>query len=371
MAELGRIWPRLGFAAAKVADALATGGVLTILLETGNSIYPKRERVRPGLDWNLSYGTVYSREIPNLLRIYVYGEQIYLPQVPIFLPDCDFDPEKVSIELLPDDYAAKHRIEEVLTEYKRTSKGKIFFDGENARLVSVSDDKFIFQGCSYFDYIATNLSLDHPYGMFGSLRKQVHGTGSLEPLHQSLLANSTGVNGLVFSSDGYLVLQRRRWNVLVRPGQICPGFSGTVDKADIVGANVHGGKLAHLDSAREMVEELGVASRHVSHCRFLGVTRELIRGGKPEMFYSVDLSMSKSDIEKCYAKDIEGDPLFIPFGTFGSGLGLEGKTPPVEISKLLELMAKQVQGRFSLPLITNLVLWHRACWRRNDGRPSS
>jgi hypothetical protein len=356
-----KIWTRLGIAAARIADTQMSGGVLTILFETASSFYREITQRDSALDWNLQYHTIYHAELPNLLQVQSPEGITVLPQATAFLPDRGFDASAMRIELAPTDFAAPFVVSEVLEKCKTAAKDKILFDGENARLTMVDGNRACFQGSSYFDYVATNLALDYRNGDAPSLRSQINGQGRLEPLNESVLANATGVDGLLFSVDGYLVLQRRRRNVLVRPGQICAGWSGTIDKSDIVNAIHAGGTFDHLDATREMVEEIGISRRHIKALQFLGVTRELVRGGAPEMFYAADVALPRAEIERCYPRDKEGDLIFVPLGFSGRVAGPHSSGAAMSFTGLLEELAAHIKDPLSLPLVTNLALWHRWC----------
>jgi hypothetical protein len=356
------VWMRLGIGALKIADTQISSGALTVLFETSHSLWKERHRDRvEGLDWELEYHLAYPVEMPNLLKVDDSALAPVLPQVPLFLPEPGFDPKSVQLVLAEADFRAEFVVQEVVDSYEAVAlaRGKLFFNGENARLLQADAERFVFQGSFYFDYLGTNLALDIEHRPFGSRRRQISPEGALESLAESVLANATGINGLMFTSDGRMVLQRRGDNVIIRPSQICPGFSGTIDKDDIENALGRGGSLADLRAAREMVEETGVSYSEVKMVKFLGVTRELIRGGAPEMFYALDLNVSHASIMNRHRKDNEGELLFVDLGVYGRAAGLP-KSSGMTLNQVLVHLADAVQGKHSLPLITNLVLWHRA-----------
>lgn len=358
MHRLDHVLRQLGLGMLRLADANILNGSINILFETGSSIY-RDTRPPGGVNWRLPYQTIYPGELDRLLRSDASVKSAALPHVPLFLPDKGFDPRRVRLRLVTPDFSPRFRVTETLEIYKRNASRKMFFDGENARLIEAGTSRFSFQGSRYFDYISTNLSLDSGNTVFGTLRQQIHPRGLLEPISESQLANATGINGLVFSCDGHLVLQRRRDNVLIRPGELCSGFSGTVDKLDVSVAVDRGATLANLDATRELVEEIGVDRDQIGECTFLGVSRELVRGGKPEMFYAVDVNLTKSELTRCYPRDKEGDLVFVPFGFSGSSR--PGSAAVADTLDLLGTIASCLKGQLSLPLMANLVLWQRWC----------
>ena len=218
----------------------------------------------------------------------------------------------------------------------------------------------VFQKSFYFDYLKTNLSLDVSIASYNSLRKLITQNGILENLDVSILANATGINGLIFSSDGYMIIQQRKNNVLIRPGEICSGFSGTIDFIDINHVNEAGGTLDKLDILREMVEELGVNRDEIKSRKFLGITRELIRGGTPEFFYAVDVNLTGEEIISRIPKDKEGFIKKVQLGTFACSELTCRENLADYFWEFIKTIKKDFGGTLSIPFLTNLVLWYKS-----------
>lgn len=218
------ILKRLGIAAFRFADAAKTGGALSTALDGAYNLFQAGKIANSphnpsdGLNWDFPCAGFYRAERDNFITFEEDGEAPFvLPQVPVFMPRPGFDVGASSVELENQHFVAPMRVDPVLELHKKWAKEhehNLLFDGENARLIGVSEKSLRFQGCSYFDYVSTNLALDYPLDVGGSLRKQVHAQGRLEPLEASMLANSCGVNGLVFSRDGQLIIQHRSRHVL-------------------------------------------------------------------------------------------------------------------------------------------------------------
>jgi len=116
-----------------------------------------------------------------------------------------------------------------------------------------------------------------------------------------------------------------------------------------------------MDVVREMVEEVGIDYSNVSSRCFLGITRELVRGGKPEMFYSVDVNLPSDMILQGYRKDKEGTIKRVHFGKFGCSTPSEyhRRKLPEQFWRLVGTIRERGKGSISLPLLTNLVLWYQ------------
>jgi 8-oxo-dGTP pyrophosphatase MutT (NUDIX family) len=145
---------------------------------------------------------------------------------------------------------------------------------------------------------------------------------------------------------------------------LCSGFSGTVDKIDINHAIAAGGRLSHLDAPREMVEELGIQRREIRQRHFLGITRELIRGGAPEMFYAIDVDLSADEIVHRIPRDHEGIVKTVFLGPYARSIvaPADAARLPESFWRLVEAIQSSGSGPMSIPLLTNLILWYqRAC----------
>jgi hypothetical protein len=327
------------------------------------------------LDWVYPWPTLYQYQHSVLWVVDQDGHRLFLPQVVIIAPASVCE-SSVHVQLVEPNFKAPIQIEDGFEFYRYLAHdgiGKRLFDGENARLLgwNVVSKTLFFQGAWYFDYLKTNLALDLRTLTMGSLREHLAQGGTIEDLSDSKLANPTGINGLIFSNDGHMIFQARLENVLVRPGELCSGFSGTVDKTDIIWAVNDGGSLDKLDAPRELVEELGINRRDILSRRFLGLTRELVRGGQPELFYSVDVALASDAILARLPQHCEGSVKKTFFGTFATSTPRE--LARARLPECFWSLVRQIQidgnGPISVPLLTNLVLWYQlACPTRSGNQ---
>jgi hypothetical protein len=272
------------------------------------------------------------------------------------------DERRIQLEVIGDEFQPSRPVAGAVEFYDARAKsiGCPFFPDDCARLVGWNrrNRTLLFQRCSYFSYAATNLAMDCPQPVFGTLRKTHSDQGTLPDLMDNVLANLAGINCLVFSNDGYMIVQKRE-KVLIRPGEACSGASGTVTFMDIQHACGSGGRLANLDALREKTEELGLSRSYHRKRRFLGASRELIRGGAPEFFYSIDVDMKAEEICGLRRQDVEGERHAIPSGGLKS---IIDSTSGIEELKrhfwaLREEIIRRTKAPMSVPLLTNLVFW--------------
>jgi hypothetical protein len=339
-----------------------------------------RGHIPSPLDWNVDWGHYYSRENDVLWLRDDKGREVFYPQKLVLDGRHVQSDADILIVADPSVFRPAQTEPEALEFYraeKERTKAR-FFNGENARLVEVSPTKWVFQRVGYFDYLTTNLALD-------GLRKQkLRGLdidkGCLRPLANSCYANSTGINSLVFTSDGYAVFMVRNGQVLVRPGEICSGYSGTIDYPDVKEAETNPRfNLKGVEIDREGQEECAFWGTEVTKRRLLGVTRELVRGGTPEVFYAVELDIKWEDLKGRTPADKEGSLFAVNFTPKFAKCYPDGELVD-RVDDLLwhwmhdlvtgaqrTLKARNTPAVVSVPLFTNIALWLLCAGCKNVG----
>lgn len=308
------------------------------------------------------------RECDNILT--VQGPEtdnvVRLPAAVVLDSSDVTDEEDVLITLSDEPFHAHTVSAAAFDEFRKAAKssGKSFYNSQTARLQDVTSSGPItlgFQPATYFDYVRTNMAMDFDDPLHGSLRAELHADHRLEPLAESSLANHLGINGLVFTSDATMIVQCRGSKVLTNPGQACPGFSGAVTEDDVERAMVgrqHVGRLSDVHVYRELTEELGVRPRTIRSRRFMGLSRELLRGGKPEIFYSLDLDLTAADVLSSTPKEREGTVFAVPLRAASSELTpREARNYRRGFTELVGLIESTTQSEASMPLLTNLAFW--------------
>lgn len=286
------------------------------------------------------------------------GEVVVLPHVVEAGP---WDPgagEDVPIRARPGFHLPRVSVPSALNEWNRRADAagvvRPFSPPKGlARLCRAGPEGLVFQQVDYRDYVQTNLALDLDVGGGATLRDREVWQHCLVPLHRSDLANVVGTGVLLFTSDGFLVVQRRRTQkVLFRAGEVCAAGSGTLEWSDVLQC---AGTLGDLDLFREAWEESG--AREPVRPQLLAVTRELVRLD-PGIWMASDLSAEAAtvlseDWER-QRRDKEGSLHLVPMGEFGCALPARPPTP-AEFWASIEAIAEI--GPPSVPLLANLALW--------------
>lgn len=350
------IWKEFGLTVAKWADSTFLYGVGQLASDVYSSVVRAIKQTSSPLNWAYPWPETYENQNAILWVNDVDGCPIFLPQVLIVEQSKELDETKIKVELAPQQFQPKTSIDSAEDFYQMSSR----YIKQTARLMDWKPESrtLVFQACLYSYYVGTNLALDSPVPVIGTLREHTSIDGRIELLQVSKLANTTGINGLIFSKDGYMIFQKRSSNVLVRPRELCSGFSGTIEIADVEYRKT----LNEVNILREMFEETGIVRDYVLRCKFLGLTRELIRGGAPEMFYSVDTKLSAKEILSQVPRDREGYIQQIELGPFGSTeiARYDAERLPKYFWRLVRHVQKIGNGPISVPFLTNLVLWYKS-----------
>lgn len=322
------------------------------------------------VDWQLEdWPQIYINELNSVVKLPYRDENHLLPQVLIFnnierklgLSQIGFKLKEKPFELKDNIRALTEDSFEQLLKYLREKKR--YSNEENLRLVNILERgkkvEFEVQPVEYKYYVHTNLVLDaKSKGKDQTLREYLHSDGRLEELNDSPLANNLGVNMLLFTSDGSLVLQIRSKSVAFRTGELCSSASGTISLTDVLTDTT----LRDMPKLREAFEELGVKKSDVpkDQISLLAITRELIRGGEPEMFIFAKMNLSEKELlrrrrdarDKWEAKNL----VFFHFGK----IAYEDLTKKSKVHGFLckvdEFIDKYIEES-SIPLLTNLALW--------------
>ena len=358
-----------------LTETLSGGWVRLSLLE--RIIHALGRSLSPVKYLNLSPEELKKRYYEETLISLSIGQEYFeLPQTWVF-DNTERRLPLSSFELIVDETSPEYKIPlqigskaSTLLEIQKKLQKRQLFDSTTIRLNGIKESDgqvyLLVSKAHYFDYLATNFSIDALLqGWSKSLRDTVHPYPRLCKLEESLLANHVGIGVLVFTADGFLVLPvRSRAGVNIRRGEIGPSISGATNfNRDIIN------NLSNLVSPclREGTEELGIETSNfsISDTALLGITRELLRGGKPELFFSTTLDITANELRETFRKaEHRYETSQIKLFEFRSTLHrmpAEKEKPEYYWSLMNEFTQclKQFGKQMSLPALTNLVLWFK------------
>lgn len=148
----------------------------------------------------------------------------------------------------------------------------------------------------YFEYLLTNMIPEATLSGV-SIRSwlEPEKSESISSLPTAQAENHLGLSALFYTQDGYVLLGHRHDGNTVFKGEWSPSVSGAanLDTCRVGGVDAYNAKQFFMQEAKEEILNLFpglLTSEQVKDLRFLGATRELIRMGKPEIFFAHQLS---------------------------------------------------------------------------------
>lgn len=168
-----------------------------------------------------------------------------------------------------------------------------------------------FKKSFYYNYLATNMlpEMQLPGGL--TYRSLLEPGPSLSTLNTALPENHLGLSCLIRTNDGGLIIPRRSQHTNVFKGQLSPSVSGVANLGTC--RNAEGAYTALAWLLQELSEELPFLYNApdifaeplhniASQALFLGMTRELRRCGKPEVFFFLPLEVSTEQVLSLWDK---------------------------------------------------------------------
>ncbi len=195
----------------------------------------------------------------------------------------------------------------------RKDEGK-WLNADAVRISSVKPSGlFTCESASYFDQVATNLTMDWRSGLIeggGTIRSsddlERPVNGALVPLEDSNLANTVGTAVMFYDRNLRRALVRTRagWQAAVGPGLHCTA-SGALEVTHLVGGD-HGIEFFLPGTQLEILRETGLTSD--KYLLFpVAFARELPRGGKPQLFYAAVCLVDEAEFFSACSSAYEAD----------------------------------------------------------------
>lgn len=219
-------------------------------------------------------------------------------------------------------FISEGALEQTLLRFNANSTKKFDYNGSTLSLKSIetpADDPkhqitFNFRKSTYFSYLATNMlpEVKLPGGV--SYREMLEPGPKLHAFENASVENHIGLSCMFLTTDDYFIIPVRNHNVTVFKGQLSPSVSGAGNLSTCSNPDhssfspmawlIHetAEELPFLQRKTPNVETLPIPYRELEHAfedaRFLGLSRELRRCGKPELFFSYALKMDSTQVRK-------------------------------------------------------------------------
>lgn len=151
----------------------------------------------------------------------------------------------------------------------------------------------------YYDMLVTNRCMDYRLDDTVSVREIFEYGAKVNLLSKSQLANQIGINGLIFSKDGYLLLEKRGHSKTTWKNKFAQPISLAMKKSDVIlqpdgkigdkpeDANKTFKKIILTTVKKNFgLEEKDLTGFDISKNLF-GIARDLLEGGKPNLYFYV------------------------------------------------------------------------------------
>lgn len=186
-------------------------------------------------------------------------------------------------------------------------------NGETIRLddfkINEKEKKAIFylSRSTYLNHLVTNRAIDFVLFDNLSLRHIYEYGPKLNSIANSKMSNHIGINGLVFLSDGNILVPRRKKNSTISKNKITSSIATKLDQPLTGGKKVTRNHLLYQNiinslSARLKMKLEDLHTENVD-VKFLGFGQSLYEAGKPQFYYSVVLK--DIDTKKYYELNLD------------------------------------------------------------------
>ncbi len=234
---------------------------------------------------------------------------------------------------------------------------------------------FYMSRSNFYNHLATNRAVDFELADGITVRSVFEYGPQVTPLKESKLSNHLGVNGLVFLSDGTILLPRRKGNSTISKNMITssiavrlchPKNGAPVDKHHVFHGTIEENLTARLKISPEDVATLE------KEIHFIGIGQNIYEGGKPQMYYVVFIkNLDKRGYLEMKARSHEGagridvDKL-IYLADYSTLKFSSHERMHVEHFDPKKGKNKSVEVGFERSFACNL--WHYEEWKRRNGR---
>lgn len=163
---------------------------------------------------------------------------------------------------------------------------------------------------TYYHMLITNRCMDFEFEDDITLRKLYEYKKTISPLNESFFSNQIGINGLIISKDGYVLLEKRDNKKTTWKNKFAQSISLAL-KEDDLKKMVNGVIPATEEGAefnlKKIIEKTIKGNFGLDESdyqvftvnkNFLGLARDLLEGGKPNLYFYVVTNDSAEELAK-------------------------------------------------------------------------
>ena len=162
---------------------------------------------------------------------------------------------------------------------------------------------------TYYHMLITNRCMDFKFANGLSIRELYEYENKICPLEHSKFGNQIGINGLIISSDGYLLIEKRDRKKSTWKNKFAQSISLAL-KAESLGVDRRNAFPADPQSAenrmRKIIEDTIKSNFGLTpddyktfemQSNFLGLARDLLEGGKPNLYFYVETKHTAKELK--------------------------------------------------------------------------
>lgn len=171
----------------------------------------------------------------------------------------------------------------------------------------------------YYHMLLTNRCMDYQIVDGMSIRKIYEFGSKVSLLRESKLSNQIGINGMIITSDGYLLVEKRdrkktTWkNKFAQPISLALKAGDLkLDSDDVMKGDTEYANKKLIDVIKKTMKgNFGLTEDDYGELsleqNFLGIARDLLEGGKPNLYFVVTLKHTSKELEKILRKNAGRD----------------------------------------------------------------
>lgn len=266
------------------------------------------------------------------IKAYMNGK-LYIPSVNVYANIAG--DTQVDIADSPDKFELPRFVRDNALALMEAHKGSSFSNNTTIRLNDVSYEgnklTLFTERSQYFDMLITNRCMDYKLNDLVSLRDVYESNKAVSPLSESQLGNQIGINGLIFTNDGYLLIEKRGYRKTTWKNKFAQPISLAMKKETVKDFLVNGVIKVDDDNGHKTVTEeekiklaedvfkkiilktikdnFGITKNDIVEFslakNFFGIARDLLEGGKPNMYFYVTVNMTAQEFDAFLEKKAE------------------------------------------------------------------
>ena len=173
------------------------------------------------------------------------------------------------------------------------------------------------QRSTYYHMLITNRCMDFRFANGLTLRNLYEYDNRICPLHKSKFGNQIGINGLILTKDGYVLLEKRDHKKTTWKNKFAQSISLALKENEVI-LNQDGVIGNTYEDAQAVLKRIiqktvrknfGLTEQDcrefVLEKNFLGLARDLLEGGKPNLYFFVETVYTAKELADKITKTAE------------------------------------------------------------------